>query len=51
MRAARITVNEYFQTTVPHIYAAGDVIGFPAAGGDVNGAGAARDLRTRSACR
>jgi NAD(P) transhydrogenase len=26
----RITVNEAFQTKVPHIYAAGDVIGFPA---------------------
>jgi len=26
----RIAVNEHFQTTVPHIYAAGDVIGFPA---------------------
>src|SRR3954468_2907166 len=26
----RLKVNEYFQTTVPHIYAAGDVIGFPA---------------------
>jgi NAD(P) transhydrogenase len=26
----KITVNEYFQTSVPHIYAAGDVIGFPA---------------------
>jgi NAD(P) transhydrogenase len=25
----RITVNEFFQTDVPHIYAAGDVIGFP----------------------
>jgi NAD(P) transhydrogenase len=25
----RILVNEHFQTTVPHIYAAGDVIGFP----------------------
>jgi NAD(P) transhydrogenase len=24
-----IRVNEHFQTTVPHIYAAGDVIGFP----------------------
>ena len=24
-----IEVNEYFQTSVPHIYAAGDVIGFP----------------------
>lgn len=26
----RITVNEFFQTAVPHIYACGDVIGFPA---------------------
>jgi NAD(P) transhydrogenase len=26
----RISVNEQFQTAVPHIYAAGDVIGFPA---------------------
>ncbi len=26
----RLTVNEYYQTVVPHIYAAGDVIGFPA---------------------
>jgi len=26
----RLKVNEYFQTGVPHIYAAGDVIGFPA---------------------
>jgi NAD(P) transhydrogenase len=26
----RITVNEFFQTSIPHIYAAGDVIGFPA---------------------
>lgn len=26
----RIKVNEFFQTAVPHIYAAGDVIGFPA---------------------
>jgi len=26
----RIQVNTHFQTTVPHIYAAGDVIGFPA---------------------
>jgi NAD(P) transhydrogenase len=25
-----ITVNEHYQTVVPHIYAAGDVIGFPA---------------------
>jgi NAD(P) transhydrogenase len=26
----KIRVNEYFQTAIPHIYAAGDVIGFPA---------------------
>jgi NAD(P) transhydrogenase len=26
----KLSVNEYFQTSVPHIYAAGDVIGFPA---------------------
>lgn len=26
----RITVNENFQTSLPHIYAAGDVVGFPA---------------------
>jgi len=26
----RLIVNEHFQTIVPHIYAAGDVIGFPA---------------------
>ena len=25
----RLSVNEHYQTTVPHIYAAGDVIGFP----------------------
>ena len=25
-----ITVNDHYQTSVPHIYAAGDVIGFPA---------------------
>lgn len=26
----RLFVNAYFQTSVPHIYAAGDIIGFPA---------------------
>jgi NAD(P) transhydrogenase len=26
----RLKVNEFFQTAVPHVYAAGDVIGFPA---------------------
>jgi NAD(P) transhydrogenase len=29
-RRGRIEVNEHYQTEVPHIYAAGDVIGFPA---------------------
>ena len=26
----RLAVNEHFQTEVPHIYAVGDVVGFPA---------------------
>ncbi|MEO1008030.1 MAG: Si-specific NAD(P)(+) transhydrogenase [Planctomycetota bacterium] len=26
----RLAVNEHYQTSVPHIYAAGDVVGFPA---------------------
>ena len=26
----RLQVNQFYQTEVPHIYAAGDVIGFPA---------------------
>lgn len=25
----RIPVNEFFQTSIPHVYAAGDVVGFP----------------------
>ena len=29
-RRGKITVNEHYQTAIPHIYAAGDVIGFPA---------------------
>jgi NAD(P) transhydrogenase len=29
-RRGRVSVNEHFQTATPHIYAAGDVIGFPA---------------------
>jgi NAD(P) transhydrogenase len=29
-KRGRIDVNEHFQTAIPHIYAAGDVIGFPA---------------------
>jgi len=29
-KRGRLTVNENYQTPVPHIYAAGDVIGFPA---------------------
>ncbi|HTE17510.1 MAG TPA: Si-specific NAD(P)(+) transhydrogenase [Armatimonadota bacterium] len=28
-KRGRLTVNESYQTSVPHIYAAGDVIGFP----------------------
>lgn len=28
--AGQLAVNEHYQTAVPHIYAAGDVIGFPA---------------------
>ncbi len=28
-RRGRITVNEDYQTSLPHVYAAGDVIGFP----------------------
>ena len=34
----RIDVNERFQTSVPHIYAAGDVIGFPALASTSSGA-------------
>jgi NAD(P) transhydrogenase len=29
-RRGHLTVNEHYQTQVPHVYAAGDVIGFPA---------------------
>ncbi len=29
-KRGRLEVNEHYQTAVPHIYAAGDVIGFPA---------------------
>ena len=29
-KLGQLLVNEYYQTEVPHIYAAGDVIGFPA---------------------
>ncbi len=29
-KRGRLLVNEFFQTSIPHIYAAGDVIGFPA---------------------
>jgi NAD(P) transhydrogenase len=28
-KRGQLKVNEYFQTNVPHIYAAGDVVGFP----------------------
>ena len=29
-KRGKLTVNEHYQTAVPHIYAAGDVVGFPA---------------------
>ena len=29
-KRGRIAVNDHYQTSIPHIYAAGDVIGFPA---------------------
>ena len=29
-KRGRINVNEHYQTEVPHIYAAGDIVGFPA---------------------
>jgi len=28
-KRGQLKVNEYFQTSVPHVYAAGDVVGFP----------------------
>ena len=37
-----VQVNQYLQTTQPHIYAAGDVIGFPSL--DLDGAGPRRRL-------
>lgn len=40
----RLAVNEHFQTAVPHIYAAGDVIGFPAL------AATSMDQGRRAAC-
>ncbi|TNE80240.1 MAG: Si-specific NAD(P)(+) transhydrogenase [Gammaproteobacteria bacterium] len=32
-RRGQLQVNEHYQTTVPHIYAAGDVVGWPALAG------------------
>ena len=40
----RLQVNADYQTSVPHIYAAGDVIGFPQPGVHLDGAGAHRRL-------
>ena len=40
----RIAVNESYQTAKPHIYAVGDVIGFPSLAVDLLGAGTARRL-------
>ena len=38
----RIVVDEHYQTNVEHIYAVGDVVGFPCAGVRVDGAGTHR---------
>ena len=38
----RIPVDDHFRTNVPRIYAAGDVVGFPALAVDLDGAGARR---------
>jgi NAD(P) transhydrogenase len=35
----RIAVDDCFRTAVPHIYAVGDIIGLPGAGGDLDGPG------------
>lgn len=40
----RLKVNQSFQTDVPHIYAAGDVIGFPALARHLDGTGAAGSM-------
>ena len=40
----KVAVNEFFQTSAPHIYAAGDVIGFPGARLDLHGAGTPGEL-------
>ncbi len=40
----RLEVNEFFQTAVPHIYAVGDIVGFPGAGQYFHGAGPRGEL-------
>ena len=40
----RLKVNENYQTAVPNIYAAGDVIGFPSLASTSGGAGPHRGL-------
>ena len=45
----RITVDEYFRTAVPHIYAVGDVIGFPSlASTSAEQGGSPRAMRSAS---
>ena len=47
----RLKVNEHYQTEVPHIYAVGDVIGFPALASTSAWSRAARRAATPSASR
>ncbi len=47
----RIPVDGNFRTAVPHIFAVGDVIGFPSLAGDIDGAGSPGGSSTRSARR
>ena len=50
-KRGRIKVNEFFRTEVPHIYAVGDVIGFPAlAATSMERAGWPRCTPARSRC-
>ena len=46
-----LEVNEHYQTVHPHIYAVGDVIGYPALASTVDGAGPPAPCATPSASR
>ena len=50
-KRGRIVVDEFFRTTVPHIYAVGDVIGVPGPGGHLDGAGPGRGATTPAGSR